>query len=83
MVERIEQSRGNEIGMTQISEIALAAEEAGGALVYVGPLPAAVQHYTTFDAVTMVGAPAAAHAFVRSLGTEPARSLLAANNWKF
>ncbi|HEX9877368.1 MAG TPA: substrate-binding domain-containing protein [Gammaproteobacteria bacterium] len=83
MVERIEQSRGNEIGMTQISEITLSAEEGGGALVYVGPLPAAVQHYTAFDAVAMTGAPEAARAFVRSLSAAPARRLLAANYWEF
>ena len=83
MIERVQKSAANEIGMTQISEIVRAAEENGGAIVYVGPLPAAVQNYTVFDAVAMTGAPEPARAFVRSLAASPARKLLAANAWEF
>ena len=83
MIERVQKSAANEIGMTQISEIVRAAEENGGAIVYVGPLPAAVQNYTVFDAVAMTGAPEPARAFVRSLAAAPARKLLAANAWEF
>lgn len=83
MIERVQKSAANEIGMTQISEIVRAAEENGGAIVYAGPLPAAVQNYTTFDAVAMTGAPDSARTFVRSLGAAPARKLLAANAWEF
>ena len=85
MIERVEHSQRNEIGMTQISEITRAAEETKGAIVYVGPLPAAIQNYTMFDAVVMTGAPGAdaARAFVKSLTGAPARKLLAANAWEF
>ena len=85
MIERVEHSQRNEIGMTQISEITRAAEETKGAIVYVGPLPAAIQNYTTFDAVMMTGAPNAdaARAFVKSLTAPAARKLLAANAWEF
>jgi molybdate transport system substrate-binding protein len=85
MIERVEKSKGNEIGMTQISEITRAAEETKGAIVYVGPLPPAVQNYTIFDAVVMTAAPnaEAARAFVKSLAEPPARKLLAANAWEF
>ncbi len=85
MIERVEHSQRNEIGMTQISEITRAVEETKGAVVYVGPLPAAIQNYTIFDAVVMTGAPSAdaARAFVKSLTGAPARKLLAANAWEF
>jgi molybdate transport system substrate-binding protein len=85
MIERVQHSTGNEIGMTQISEITRAAEESNGAIVFVGPLPAAIQHFTMFDAVVMTGAPNAdaARAFVKSLEGPAARKLLAANAWEF
>ena len=85
MIERVEHSQRNEIGMTQISEITRAVEDTKGAIVYVGPLPAAIQNYTIFDAVVMTGAPSAdaARAFVKSLTGAPARKLLAANAWEF
>jgi molybdate transport system substrate-binding protein len=83
MVERVAASQRNEIGMTQISEITRAAEETQGALEYVGPLPAAIQNYTAFDAVAMTGASQDARAFVKSLTAPAARKLLAANAWEF
>jgi molybdate transport system substrate-binding protein len=85
MIERVEHSKGNEIGLTQISEITRAVEETKGGIVYVGPLPAAIQNYTIFDAVVMTGSPNAdvARAFVKSLAAPAARKLLAANAWEF
>lgn len=85
MIERVQASRGNEIGMTQVSEIRRAEEESGGAVVLVGPLPAAAQNYTVFDAVVMGAAasPDAARAFVRALAAPAARKLLTANGWEF
>ena len=85
MIDRVEHSQRNEIGMTQISEITRATEETKGAIVYVGPLPAAIQNYTMFDAVVMTGTSGAdaARAFVKSLTAPAARKLLAANAWEF
>ena len=85
MIERVEKSRGNEIGMTQISEILRSAEETKGAIVYAGPLPSSIQNYTMFDAVVLSGTPNAdaARAFVKSLTAPAARKLLAANAWEF
>ena len=85
MVERIQKSRGNEIGMTQISEVIRAQEETGGAVVLVGPLPAAIQNFTIFDAVALrtSSPPDSARVFVRRLATPAARKILAANGWEF
>ncbi len=85
MIERVEKSRGNEIGMTQISEILRSAEETKGAIVYAGPLPASIQNYTMFDAVVMAGLrnEDIARAFVRNLTAPATRKLLAANAWEF
>ena len=85
MIERVEHSKGNEIGMTQISEILRSVEETKGAIVYAGPLPASIQNYTMFDAVVLAGTPNsdAARAFVKSLTGAPAKKLLAANAWEF
>jgi molybdate transport system substrate-binding protein len=83
MLKRLSSGRGNEIGFTQVSEIMRAEEH--GEVTLVGPLPAAVQGYTAFDAVVMTGssAPAAATAFVRTLTAPAARKLLASNGWEF
>lgn len=72
-----------EIGFTQVSEIMRA--EAEGRVTLIGPLPAAIQYYTVFDAVVMTGsrAPDAARAFVRALTSPAARKVLAANAWEF
>lgn len=82
MLERIAATRASEIGLTQISEIVAAATGPAGALAYIGPLPAPVQHYTTFDAVALTTAPQAARGFLRSLIARRARALLAANHWE-
>ena len=83
MLERLAAGRGNEVGFTQVSEIMRA--EAEGRVTLIGPLPAAIQYYTVFDAVVMTGsrAPDAARAFVRALTSPAARKVLAANAWEF
>ena len=83
MVTRLETSRGNEIGFTQVSEL-IDAQSHGG-ITLVGPLPREVQYYTLFDAVVMSGAasPDAARAFVRTLTAPATRTALAANGWEF
>jgi molybdate transport system substrate-binding protein len=84
MIERVQKSRGNEIGMTQISEIVRAEEETKGAVVLVGPLPASIQNYTIFDAVVLSApTPEAARAFARRLAAPATQKLLAANGWEF
>ena len=82
MLKRIAASSGNELGFTQLSEI---KEHDGHGITLVGVLPAAVQSYTSFDAVVLSGAraPAAARAFVRSIAAPPARKLLTAAGWEF
>ena len=77
VLEHVINGRGNEIGFGAITEIKL-FEPKG--LKLVGPLPAAVQNYTTYIAGVMVGAPAANAAldFVRYLGTPAARAAFAA-----
>jgi molybdate transport system substrate-binding protein len=83
MLERLAAGRGNEVGFTQVSEIMRADEQ--GRVSMIGPLPAAIQYYTEFDAVVMSGAraPDAARAFVRALTAPAARKVLAANGWEF
>ena len=68
VMQRLGKSSGHEIGFTMVSEIRL-GESYGGSLV--GPLPAAVQTYTAYDAVVMSASasPAAARAFVRAIST--------------
>jgi molybdate transport system substrate-binding protein len=82
VMQRMGTEQGNQIGFTMISEIKL-GESHGGALV--GPLPAAVQTYTTYDAVVMVGAaaPEASAAFVRALTTPDARRVFTAAGWEY
>ena len=81
-MQRLGTGSGNQIGFTMVSEIKL-GESYGGALV--GPLPAAVQTYTAYEAVVMSAAraPDAARAFVRSLGTPAARQVFSAAGWEF
>ena len=82
VMKRIGESGGNTIGFTMVSEIKY-GERHGGA--YVGPLPAAMQNYTAYDAVVMRASRSleAAHAFVRALRDPAARRVLAANGWEF
>jgi molybdate transport system substrate-binding protein len=82
VMQRLGAARGNEIGFTMVSEIKL-GEAHGGSLV--GPLPAAVQTYTAYDAVVMSksAAPDAARAFVRAITTPAARKVFADAGWEF
>ena len=82
VMERLGASLGNEIGFTMISEVRL-GEAHGGSLV--GPLPAAFQRYTVYDAVVMSAsqAPDTARAFVDVLGAPAARATFAASGWEF
>ena len=82
VMARLGASHGNEIGFTMVSEIRL-GEVHGGSLV--GPLPAAVQRYTVYDAVVMSDsqAPEPARAFVGVIGSPAARRTFAASGWEF
>lgn len=55
VLEHVIKGKGNEIGFGAITEIKLYE---GKGLKYVGPLPAGVQNYTTYDAAMMTGAAA-------------------------
>ena len=81
VMERLGASLGNEIGFTMISEIRL-GQAHGGSLV--GPLPAAFQRYTKYDAVVMSAseAPETAREFVRAIGGPAARETFAASGWE-
>jgi len=82
VMQRLGMTKGNEIGFTMVSEIKL-GESHGGS--FVGPLPAAVQTYTAYDAVVMSGstAPDAARAVVHALTTPAARQVFTAAGWEF
>ena len=81
VMHRLGTGTGNQIGFTMVSEIKL-GESQGGALV--GPLPAAVQTYTAYDAVVMSksAAPDAARAFIRAITTPAAKQVFAAAGWE-
>jgi len=68
VMEHVIKGKGNEIGFGPITEIK--QYEAKG-LKLVGPLPAEVQNYTSYDAAVMTGAPSgeAAKAVLRQLAT--------------
>ena len=74
---QIIQSDRNEIGFGPITEIRQ-FEPKG--LKLVGPLPAQIQHYTSYSAAVMTNAAVAeaAQEFVRYLGTPTAKAILAA-----
>lgn len=82
VMQRLGMAKGNQIGFTMVSEIKL-GESHGGS--FVGPLPAAVQTYTAYDAVVMSGstAPDAARAIVHALATPAARQVFTAAGWEF
>ena len=68
VMQHVIKGKGNEIGFGPITEIK--AYESKG-LKLVGPLPAEVQNYTSYDAAVMTGAPSgdAAKAVLRQLAT--------------
>jgi molybdate transport system substrate-binding protein len=82
VMQRLGMAKGNQIGFTMVSEIKL-GESRGGS--FVGPLPAAVQTYTAYDAVVMSGSPSpdAARAVVHALATPAARQVFTAAGWEF
>ena len=82
VMRRLGTGSGNQVGFTMVSEIKL-GESFGGSLV--GPLPAAVQTYTPYQAVVMSKAadPDAARGFVRAITTADARKVFAAAGWEF
>lgn len=73
VMEHVIKGKGNEIGFGAITEIKLYTSKG---LQYVGPLPAEVQNYTTYEAALMTGAPAAAaaQAVLRELATPAAKA---------
>ena len=78
---RLARSTGNVIAFATISEIR-ANEPKGVSLV--GPLPAAVQNYTTYAAAVMTASTAGdiARDFVRFITTPSARDVMAATGWE-
>ena len=68
VMEHVIKGKGNEIGFGAMTEIKLYTSKG---LKLIGPLPAEVQNYTTYDAALMTGAPAAdaAKAVLRQLAT--------------
>jgi ABC-type molybdate transport system substrate-binding protein len=75
-----ETGHGDQIGFTMTSEIKL-GESGGGKLV--GPLPAALQVYTPYEAIVMSSAksPDAAKAFIAAITTPAAHKVFAAAGW--
>ncbi|MEW6334387.1 MAG: substrate-binding domain-containing protein [Thermodesulfobacteriota bacterium] len=73
VLEHVIKGKGREIGFGAITEIKL--YEAKG-LTFVGPLPAEIQNYTSYDAVLMTGAPSvdAARAVMRRIATPAAKA---------
>lgn len=73
VLEHVIKGNGNEIGFGAITEIKM--YETKG-LRFVGPLPAEVQNYTSYDAVLMTGAvsPDPARAVLRYLATPAAKA---------
>ena len=76
VMEHVIKGKGNEIGFGAITEIRM-YEPKG--LKLVGPLPADVQNYTSYDAVVMTGAasPAAAKAALALLASPAGRAAFA------
>jgi molybdate transport system substrate-binding protein len=72
----------NEIGFTMISEVMYGEAHGGGTLV--GPLPAGIQNYTSYEAVVLTGAkaPEQAREFVRTLTSRESRKLFTASGWQ-
>jgi len=77
VMEHVIKGKGNEIGLGPITEIKM--YESKG-LKLVGPLPAEVQNYTSYDAALMTGASAAdaARAVLRQLATPAAKAIFVA-----
>jgi molybdate transport system substrate-binding protein len=78
---RLAQGTGSDIAFATLSEIR-ANEPKGVSLV--GPLPPAVQHYTTYAAAVMTGSAEGeiARGFVRFLTTASAMDVMASTGWE-
>jgi molybdate transport system substrate-binding protein len=74
VMEHVIKGKGSEIGFGAITEIKLYE---GKGLKLVGPLPAEVQNYTTYEAALMTGAPSAdaARAVLKYLATPAAKQI--------
>jgi len=77
VMEHVIKGKGNEIGFGAITEIRM--YETKG-LKLVGPLPAEVQNYTSYDAAVMTGAASAdaARVVLRELATPAAKAIFSA-----
>ena len=77
VMEHVIKGKGNEIGFGPITEI---KQYESKGLKLVGPLPAEVQNYTSYEAALMTGAASAdaAKAVLRQLATPAAKALFAA-----
>jgi len=77
VVEHVLKGKGNEVSFGQITEIQLYRDKG---LRLVGPLPAAVQNYTSYAGAPMAAQANAevARAFVRHLGSPDGKALFAA-----
>ena len=64
VLEHVIKGKGNEIGFGAITEIKLYE---GKGLRYVGPLPAEIQNYTSYDAAMMTGGTAATEDLAREV----------------
>jgi molybdate transport system substrate-binding protein len=82
VMKRLGTGTGNQIGFTMVSEIKL-GESFGGKLV--GPLPAAIQTYTPYEAVVLSSSksPDVARAYVRAIVTPAAREVFKSAGWEF
>ena len=78
VMEHVINGKGSEIGFGAITEIRMFEPQG---LKLVGPLPAEVQNYTSYDAVVMKGAVSgeAARAVLRQLATPAAKAVFGAN----
>jgi molybdate transport system substrate-binding protein len=65
-----------------VSEVRLFADKG---VILVGPLPAAIQNYTSYMAAVMAGSRnrTEAGAFVRHITTPAARTMFASTGWEF
>lgn len=77
VLEHVIQSSNNEIGFGAITEI---RQLEPNGLKFIGPLPAQIQHYTSYSAAALSEAPSAevAQEFVRYLGTPAAKAIFGA-----
>ena len=78
VMAHVSKGKGNEIGFGAITEIK--AYEPKGVLL-VGPLPADVQNYTSYDAVMMTGttSPDAAKAVLKQIATPAGKATFTSN----